>query len=464
MDIWKGSFEVPYVGGKTRKLDDLCLSTDLQAPAPSPSIAHHIKSYLSNSSFSFLSYLPPSRVPFFLAAGPSLNLTTSSPETSDFFRHLFLSALPKLDASAAGDTEETIEQSRIALLLRVTSTDAVAEGENKGDWGITELLIYGAITYPAAPDATQTPPNSSASPAIGPTPIISVRALPLSSRHGFKTYIPVKREPGQDEARYITPNPQDILNPVISRSTKKRRADALDRAVDKKLVKKQRMVDARMALGKDAGVNTANLMPEEMMDRQGSPEPLAMKRRISMAQTEEGGLKIEHRRTSSASIMSTGISTSTAVSRPNSRGRPTLERKPTIIKKEHSFSEVAEAESKNRDLLNKIVLEEMKRLGMKDYRRDRAKSVMPTGEDMLEVTVAGEEREQWKKWEEEREEYKNVFHHTVKATIFALRRYKFSEMPVATEHMRRAVSQLLDVFLAVEKKDTIDTLPGEIET
>jgi hypothetical protein len=361
------------------------------------------------------------------------------------------------------DTEETIEQSRIALLLRVTSADAV-EGENKGDWGITELLIYGAITYPAPTDATQTPPNSSASPAVGPIPVISVRALPLSSRHGFTTHIPVKREPGQDEARYITPNPQDVLNPVISRSTKKRRADALDRAVDKKLVKKQRIIDARMALGKDAGVNTANLMPEEVPDRQGSPEPLALKRRISMAQGEEGGLKIEHRRTSSASIMSNGISTATAVSRPNSRGRPTLERKPTIIKKEHSFLEVAEAESKNRDLLNKIVLEEMKRLGMKDYRKDRAKSVMPAGEDMLEVTVAGEEREQWKKWEEEREEYKNVFHHTVKATIFALRRHKFSEMPVATEHMRRAVSQLLDVFLAVEKKDTMDTLPGEIET
>ena len=125
------------------------------------------------------------------------------------------------------------------------------------------------------------------------------------------------------------------------------------------------------------------------------------------------------------------------VPRPHSSSSHLVEKKP--IKMEPDAIEWSEIESKNRDLLNKVVLEEMRRRGLKDYRKDkdqRAKSVMPAGEEVLEVAVLGEEREQWRKWEAERKEYKGVFHHTVKAAAFALRHDGFSEVTIVAERMK----------------------------
>lgn len=398
-------------------------------------------------------------------------MTTTSPETCDFFRNFFLSALPK----ASDVDEETTEQSHIALLLRVhPKTSGSFDESNPGDWGITEVLIYGAITYPLPPDATQTPPNSSPDPPLpGPVPIVSVRALPLSSRHNFAVHIPVKQEPNQDEVRYIAPNPQDVLNPIISRSTKKRRADALDRAVNKK-IKKQKSCDTlpralsligRSVLG-GRSVNAGNILPsprDDLPDRTGSPEPLVGKKRRSsgIIGTSDAVTKT-HRRTASVSTLPDRTSSS-LIPRPRSAAGKVSEKK--LIKKEPSSDAVerSEIESKNRDLLNKIVLEEMKHRGLKDYRKDRAKSIMPPGEDMLEIAIADEEREQWRKWEEDREEYKGIFHHTVKAAMFALRHDGFCETAVLAERMRRTVDRLLSVFLDDGKEDAVGVARLAIE-
>jgi hypothetical protein len=421
---------------------DLCLSTDLNAPTPTTTLLNHLKTHIANSTFSFLSYLPPARVPFFLAAGPSLHVTTSSPSTCDFFRNLFLSALPK----TSDVIEETTEQSGIALLLRVnpSATDSFEEEANQGDWGITELLIYGAITHPSPPEAG-TPPNSS--PDASP-PVVSVHALPLSSRHNFASYLSIKPEPHQEEPRYIAPNPQDVLNPIISRSTKKRRADALDRIVDRKMVKKQKASEARAALG-GRNANTGPLSPrDELPDRTGSPE---QRRRPSVVTTT-----LE--RTASSLSMSRRSSIA-LVSRPStSASTKSLEKR--VVKKEPEMVERSATENKNRDVLNKIVLEEMRRRGLKDYRKDRAKSIMPAGEDVLEVSVAEDD---WKKREEEREEYKSVFHHTVKAAVFSLRRDGFTEDLVAADRMRHVVDRLLGVFLDDGKENAADVARDAIE-
>jgi hypothetical protein len=105
----------------------------------------------------------------------------------------------------------------------------------------------------------------------------------------------------------------------------------------------------------------------------------------------------------------------------------------------------------------------MKHRGLKDYRKDRAKSIMPPGEDMLEIAIADEEREQWRKWEEDREEYKGIFHHTVKAAMFALRHDEFCETAVLAERMRRTVDRLLSVFLDDGKEDAVGVARLAIE-
>ena len=110
-------------------------------------------------------------------------------------------------------------------------------------------------------------------------------------------------------------------------------------------------------------------------------------------------------------------------------------------------------EDKNRDVLTKVVLDEMKRRGLKDYRRkERAKSIMPPGQDLLEVTMAGDDERQqrWAVCERAREEYKAVFHHTVRAAVFALRHHGFAERAVAAERMAAAVRLLLAVFLPTD--------------
>jgi hypothetical protein len=147
------------------------------------------------------------------------------------------------------------------------------------------------------------------------------------------------------------------------------------------------------------------------------------------------------------------------VSRPStSASTKSLEKR--VVKKEPEMVERSATENKNRDVLNKIVLEEMRRRGLKDYRKDRAKSIMPAGEDVLEVSVAEDD---WKKREEEREEYKSVFHHTVKAAVFSLRRDGFTEDPVAADRMRHVVDRLLGVFLDDGKENAADVARDAIE-
>lgn len=363
--------------------------------------------------------------------------------------------------------EETTEQSRIALLLQVHAnpTDSLDE-VNPGDWGITEILIYGAMTYttPPSEDSATTPPHSS--PDLPPVPIVSVHALPLSSRHNFAAYIQVKAEPDQEDARYIAPNPQDVLNPFISRSTKKRRADALDRVVDKK-VKRHKSDDGVMGDGRNAlggRNNNAGSLPsptEELPDLTG---PLVTKKRKSLASMGEFQAQPKGFQRANSMFNLSDRKPAALVPRPRSSSSRLVEK--NLIKKEPDAVERSEIESKNRDLLNKIVLEEMRRRGLKDYRKDkdqRAKSIMPAGEEVVEVAVLDEEKEQWRKWEAEREEYKGVFHHTVKAAVFALRHDGFSEVIIVAERMRRAADLLLSVFLGDRKEDAVDVVRQPVE-
>ena len=96
----------------------------------------------------------------------------------------------------------------------------------------------------------------------------------------------------------------------------------------------------------------------------------------------------------------------------------TESRPSTAVKREGSdcFSlavkrEASDIEGRNRDVLAKMVVARMKACGIRDY---RSKSVMPiTTAVVIPVLDENEERR-------EKEEYKNIYHHTVKAATFAL--------------------------------------------
>lgn len=74
-----------------------------------------------------------------------------------------------------------------------------------------------------------------------------------------------------------------------------------------------------------------------------------------------------------------------------------------------------EIEMRNRTELAKVVVAGMKACGLRDYRSSRGKSILSGG--------AGEEDGDGSKerdCEREKEEYKQVYYHTVKAAAFAL--------------------------------------------
>ncbi|CUS09314.1 unnamed protein product [Tuber aestivum] len=434
MDIWTGSISLDST---TPPLEGLRLSTS-STSTPPPSVISHLTKSLSSCALSLISLIDPTRIPLFLATGPSLELTTTSPTTELYFRQLFLSKLPLPTSSSCA------EQSRVALLVSVSNPSE----RTPGDWQITELAIYGAISQPPAPglDAA-TPPHSSppledqnsALTTTTATPnlrtIVTVHALPLSSNHAFPTFLPkVTQEKTftirEDAASFIAPNPQDIINPPAS--GKKRGADVID-----SIVEKRKRAKARQQSGPPPPP-PLTLLGSRALNRIPSLEPRSagIKNERSPSPT---GSKL--RRSSGGGTPGVVLGSLSVFKREGTESRPS-----TAIKREGSDCfgsavkrEVGDVEGRNRDVLVKVVVARMKACGIRDY---RSKSVMPISAAAAAVPPVPDENEE----KREKEEYKNIYHHTVKAAIFALRNDGIANATVNLEKMKFVVDKLLAVF------------------
>ncbi|PWW80473.1 hypothetical protein C7212DRAFT_342166 [Tuber magnatum] len=414
MDIWTGSISLDST---TPPLEGLRLSTS-STSTPPPSVISHLTKSLSSSTLSLVSLIDPTRIPLFLAAGPSLELTTTSPITELYFRRLFLSKLPLSTSSSCA------EQSRVALLVSVSNPSE----RTPGDWQITELAIYGAISQPPALELdAATPPHSSppledqssalttttatttttTTATSNPRTIVTVHALPLSSNHAFPKFLPkIKQEKTftirEDAASFIAPNPQDIINPPTS--SRKRGADVID-----SIVEKRKRAKARQQSGPPPPP-PLTLLGSRALNRIPSLEPRSagIKNERSPSPT---GLKL--RRSSSGGTPGVALGPLSGFKREGPESRPS-----TAVKREGSDCfglvvkrEVGDVEGRNRDVLAKMVVARMKACGIRGY---RSKSVLPISAATV-VPVLDENEEK-----REKEEYKNIYHHTVKAAIFAL--------------------------------------------
>ncbi|KAH0609772.1 uncharacterized protein H6S33_012318 [Morchella sextelata] len=431
MDIWSGSISVESSSASANivPLEDLRLSTPSSTTTPS-SVLSHLTSSLSSARLSALSIIDPTRIPLYLAAGPSLELTTTSPATASYFRKLFLSTLP------TDDTLRTTTQSRAALLVRITNDTPAAPGS----WKLTELVIYAAITHlpPQQPlltttTADLTPPNSSPpadATAAAPTVLVTVHALPLSSHHAFLIYMAVVKP--HAEPLFIAPNPQEILNPSISQSAKKRGAAVLDAAADprkraKRSVQPQppqpppltllggaALNHRKMSVGGGAAGAGAGAGAGVMVKRERTPSPapsLSVNRSFGSGGGSGGGRGLK--RSESSATMRSAVG---AVARKEVYG---------------------EVETRNRAELAKVVVAGMRACGLKDYRGGRGRSIVGVEDD--------EEGEREREREREKEEYKQVYYHTVKAAAFALRNV-IAAGTVGQDRMRDVVDRLLAVF------------------
>jgi hypothetical protein len=106
---------------------------------------------LPASSLHFLSTVDPARIPLYLAAGPSLDVCTTTDATQAWFESLLLSAPagPAHTASADGVLElewwaRPRSQAPIGFLVQVQVQGLPAPDE-KQRVAVTELLFYGSV-------------------------------------------------------------------------------------------------------------------------------------------------------------------------------------------------------------------------------------------------------------------------------------------------------------------------------
>jgi hypothetical protein len=109
---------------------------------------------LPASSLHFLSTVDPAQIPLYLAAGPSLDVCTTTEVTQAWFESLLLSAPagPAHTASADGALELELEwwarprsQAPIGFLVQVQGIPAEVEKQRVA---VTELLFYGSVAKP----------------------------------------------------------------------------------------------------------------------------------------------------------------------------------------------------------------------------------------------------------------------------------------------------------------------------
>ncbi|KAK6344231.1 hypothetical protein TWF696_007873 [Orbilia brochopaga] len=163
------------------------------------------------------------KVPLWLSCGPSFNVQTASEVTANFFANIFVQQSTKStspDGSDDEDDEETVEcqPTRRAIVVKVLY-DAPPEETEKPN--ITELVLYGTLTKVAP-----SPSLDSQTPDAATAFSLSVYALPLSSRLAKeqKLHAAVKSEP-------LEPGKARFLVPIIGR---KRKAGTIFDEYDKK--------------------------------------------------------------------------------------------------------------------------------------------------------------------------------------------------------------------------------------
>ncbi|KAF3922755.1 hypothetical protein ABW21_db0208756 [Orbilia brochopaga] len=162
------------------------------------------------------------KVPLWLSCGPSFDVQTSSEVTANFFANVFIQ--PSIRSASPNDDDEQDQEAvecrptRHAIVVKVLYDTAPDETEKPN---ITELVLYGTLTKD-----TPSPPPDSQTDTPSPTFSLSVYALPLSSRLAKeqKLHAAVKAEP-------LEPGKARFLVPIIGR---KRKADTIFDEYDKK--------------------------------------------------------------------------------------------------------------------------------------------------------------------------------------------------------------------------------------
>ncbi|KAI8943777.1 hypothetical protein NX059_001752 [Plenodomus lindquistii] len=399
---------------------DVGLSTLNVASTPAISVSRRLR---------FLSTVDTARIPLYLAAGPSLDVWTSSEATETWFESILLSK----PASAADDSDPgggggdwwdlARSQAPVGILVQVDH-----EGQDVPRSRVTEILFYGTIAAagPGGLPASRTLTES----LVDQLPELQVHALPLSSDLLRDQDVEMS---DNAEAQFLPPTHGQPSAPV----SPKRKRDLFEEAT----------IANRKVRGK------------------GGQGVAAM-----AARGNESQQMFNPRRSLSMDMKATSISDTRSVSahgppsRPTSRhlsrssslssDRPTSRKDPLDAhSKRSTLSQVATipiqpeeptTESRNKEALSKVVMAAMRMHGLQQKKsRSRRSSLAPGLQDSEQMTKEALAEEVAKD-----DEYKLIYHQAYKGAALALRKH-MAEKPLHAQpdRLRDVVEKLLTIFL-----------------
>lgn len=345
----------------------------------------------------FLSTVATAQIPLYLAAGPSLDVWTTSEQTEAWFKSILLSK-PEAAADTSSHTAShewwnlARSQSPLGILVQVKHAEELSEGSR-----VTEVLFYGTIAAPLG-GGLPTPPSSSPDAHL---PQLRVHALPLSSHLLYKK---TNELPNDSEAQFLPPLQTSLHAP---RSPKRKR-DLFEEAT----------IANRKVRGKGGqGISAAAARGTDQQQPYSHRRSLPNTRASSFSDPRPGSANSvgQHARQLSRSP------SITSDLRPPSRKGIT-----DAHSRRSNLSQVATVplqpeepttESRNKEALSKVVMAAMRMHGLQQKKKSRSRRASvaadagDTQQPREEMTADEIARD---------DEYKLIYHQTYKSAALAL--------------------------------------------
>jgi len=350
----------------------------------------------------FLSTVDTARIPLYLAAGPSLDVWTTSEATEAWFESIFFS-WPNITT----DAPDIVTTRKWWTLARSQTPVGILAQVQKGEEDnstshVTEILFYGTI---AADSPNGTPASSgSTNLAIDQLPELRVHALPLSSRLLRSRDV---NPSNTAEAHFLRPLHDSLSMPL----SPKRKRDIFEEATiaNRKVRGKGGQVIAALAARGNESQQSYNPRRSLSIDLKG----VSISDSRSLSANRPLSRPVSRRLSRSSSLSSD--------TRPQSR----KEQLDTHCKRS-TLSQVAvvptqdeepTTESRNKEALSKVVMAAMRMHGLQQKKKSRSSgtSSVPSVDEsrQLDVDTAAEEVAK-------DDEYKLLYHQTYKGAALAL--------------------------------------------
>ncbi|KAF2183935.1 hypothetical protein K469DRAFT_581364 [Zopfia rhizophila CBS 207.26] len=428
--IWSGNIVLP----DGNAIKEITLASHNVASSPA----------IPNSIFRYLSTVDTARIPLYLAAGPSLDVWTTSEDTEQWFYSVLSKATNQADAPEDASRQEwwrrTRSQSPIGVLVQVVEQRMEAKLPR-----ITDILFYGTIAAPTNPGLPTPPTSSPAFPHLAPNdiPELRVHALPLSSDLLHASRFPdfPNLSPPADAHEFVVNNEfQFIPSPLVfgaaASGSSKRKRDIFDEATQLRRKAGKRGGEGVAAAAAKAGEMKPALTHRKSLSVDTKAEPLSDTRPGSANGAPSRPPSRLHSRSPSISFDARPLSRKGLIDGPGKRSSlsqvatvPLQPEEPTI-------------ETRNKESLTRVVMAAMRMYGLQQRKKSRRGSVAPSvdlNEHISDERAAEESAKD--------EEYKLIYHQTFKGAVLALRKH-ISTKPLHSQpdRLRDVVEKLLAIF------------------